>query len=322
MKCAICGKEAIYVRPYDNLTLCLPHFNNQMEKRVRTTITKYKLLGREDKIAVGLSGGKDSVALLHLLSKIEQDYPDTEIVAITIDEGIENYREEGLSLAKKHAQKLNLEHHIFSFEDDFGYSLDEIIDVLGERGKERAYGACSYCGILRRKLLNYGAKKIGATVLATGHNLEDEAETVLLNILRGDIIRLARIDPVPKKMNDSLIPRIKPFRLTPQAEIVLYCYINDLEYQEIPCPYAVEAYRGNIRDFVVNTQNEQPMLSYNIVGSHDKLLALLKDVKMEKSMKECACGDVTAGTQCKACWLKNKVEKIKSIKNETNENRV
>jgi uncharacterized protein (TIGR00269 family) len=309
MNCTFCGNEAVYVRPYDKTALCKPHFNEQVKKRVQKALTRYKMLKRSDRIAIGVSGGKDSIALLHILNKIEKDFPESELVAITIDEGIENYREEGLFFAKKHVKELELEHHIYSFKNDFGYDLDEILKILGERGKEREFGACSYCGILRRKILNKAAKDIGADVLVTAHNLEDEVETILLNIVRGDIQRLARLDPHPRKIHESLVPRVKPFRTTPQAEIVLYCVLNDLEYQEIPCPHAVEAYRGDVRDFVFKTQEKQPMLAYNVLRGQDKLLEIMKTTQPKGTLKSCeSCGEATAGKICKACWLKNQID--------------
>ena len=308
MNCTFCGKQAVYVRPYDKIALCKQHFNEQMRKRVQKTLTRYKMLKRSDRIAIGVSGGKDSIALLHILNKVEEDFPESELVAITIDEGIENYREEGLFFANKHVKELGLEHHIYSFENDFGYNLDEIIKILGERGKEREYGACSYCGILRRKVLNKAAKEIGADVLVTAHNLEDEVETILLNIIRGDIQRLARLDPHPRKIHETLVPRAKPFRSTPQAEIVLYCVLNELEYQELPCPHAVEAYRGDVREFVFKTQEKQPMLSFNILRGYDKLLEIMKMVPQKGKLGNCEnCGEATAGNFCKACWLKKQL---------------
>jgi uncharacterized protein (TIGR00269 family) len=285
-----------------------------MRKRVQKTITRYKLLGRKDRIAIGVSGGKDSIALLDIMTTIEKDFPESEIIAVIIDEGIENYRDEGLHFAKKHAERLNIDYHISSFEGDFGHNLDDIINILGERGKDREYGACSYCGILRRKILNKAAKEIEADILLTGHNLEDEAETILLNIIRGDIKRLVRLDPKPRKIHHSLVPRAKPFRTTPQAEIVMYCYLNDLEYQEIPCPYAVEAYRGEVREFIFKTQEKQPMLSFNIVRGLDNLLKIVADAPPSSKMQNCTiCGEATASGLCKGCWLKDKIKTIQGL---------
>ena len=272
------------------------------------------MLGRNDRIAIGVSGGKDSIALLDIMVKIEKDFPESQLIAIIIDEGIENYRDEGLHFAKMHAERLEIEHHIYSFKKDFGYDLDNVIDILGERGKGREFGACSYCGILRRKILNKAAKEIEADVLLTGHNLEDEAETILLNIIRGDIKRLARLDPKPRKIHHSLVPRTKPFRMTPQAEIVMYCYLNDLEYQEIPCPYAIEAYRGDVREFIFKTQEKQPMLSFNIVRGLDNFLKLISEAPSGSKMQDCnKCGEATAGELCKGCWLKDKIESIQDL---------
>lgn len=314
MKCTFCGNNAVYVRPYDKLALCIKHFNEQMVRRVQRTITKYKMFGRKDRIAIGVSGGKDSIALLDILHKIEKEFPESELIAITIDEGIAGYRDDGLKYAKIHAERLGVEHHIFSFKHDFGYELDEIISIL-DKEQQRDFGACTYCGILRRKILNFAANEVNADVLVTAHNLEDEAETILLNIIRGDIGRLLRLRPQPRKIHNSLVPRVKPFRLTPQAEIVMYCIVNDLPYQELPCPYAVEAYRGEVREFIFNTQTKQPMLSFNIVRGLDKLIKMVEQgVNDRSTIKECAiCREATTGDLCKACWLKQKIESVNDI---------
>ena len=161
-----------------------------MKKRVQKTLTRHKMLKRGDRIAIGVSGGKDSIALLHILNKIEKDFPESELIAITIDEGIENYREEGLLFAKKHVEELELEHHIYSFENDFGYGLDEILKILGERGKEREFGACSYCGILRRK--------IGALV---DLSIPSSGSLLLMRLL-GRIVRMEK--PTPNELRFAL----------------------------------------------------------------------------------------------------------------------
>ena len=102
---------------------------------------------------------------------------------------------------------------------------------------------------------------------------------------------------------------MKPFRSTPQAEIVMYCIINDLEYQEIQCPYSVEAYRGEVREFVFKTQEKQPMLSFNILRGQDKLLNLIEGVKTKGELKECEkCREATAGKICRSCWLRTQLD--------------
>ena len=138
-----------------------------------------------DRVAVAFSGGKDSTALLLLLSNLFPAGQDVQLVALTIDEGIAGYREATVQAAEHLARRLGIEHHCISFPELFGDSLDILL-------KGRETQACSICGILRRKALVVAAQRTGATKLATGHNLDDEAQSVLMNVFRGDLPRLIR----------------------------------------------------------------------------------------------------------------------------------
>ena len=98
MKCTKCGREAVYHAKYEGKFYCHKHFNEMVEVKVKQNIRKYGLIKRGDRIAVGVSGGKDSVVLLHILHKLSQKFP-FEVVAITIDEGIKGYRSESIEMA-------------------------------------------------------------------------------------------------------------------------------------------------------------------------------------------------------------------------------
>ncbi|MCK5265982.1 MAG: tRNA lysidine(34) synthetase TilS, partial [Candidatus Thorarchaeota archaeon] len=184
--CSKCGKPAIYLRRYTSEHLCSACLVKTTIDRVRKTINRHKMLNDSDRIAVGISGGKDSAVLLHILHNIESAYPNSEIIPVTIDEGIQGYRNEALESARELSRSLNLTLEVFSFEELLGYSLDEIV----RRRSSNSLGACSYCGVFRRRALNTAAENLEADVIATGHNLDDEAQTVLMNILRGDSARI------------------------------------------------------------------------------------------------------------------------------------
>ena len=190
VKCALCAKEAVYLRPYSGERFCRKCYIKSIERNVQRTISKYKMLKPNDKVAVAVSGGKDSLSLLHILSKIEEKFPESELIAITIDEGISNYRSEAIEIADENCIKLGIEHHVYSFKELYGYDLDEVVKAA-EAGGELT--PCSYCGILRRKALNLATKDTGATKLATAHNLDDEIQSMVMNLLRGDIYQISRI---------------------------------------------------------------------------------------------------------------------------------
>ena len=277
--CQKCAKNPAYVIPMENRPICLSHFNQHFFNRVRRTVQKYNMLQYGDRIAVGLSGGKDSVALLHVLSKLNKRHSSSELIAIIIDEGIEGYRNESLEIAVDHAKSLDIEYKILSFENQYGTGLDNMLDVLGDRNEGRAYSACGYCGVMRRQLLNRGAVSVDADVVATGHNLDDEAQTALMNLLRGDIKRLTRMHGTRQVVHDGLVPRIKPLRLTPEVEIVLYAIFNDLRYHETPCPHSVEALRGSVRDFLTHYHAKHPNVLMNLLYGAEKLTKLAEEAK-------------------------------------------
>ena len=146
--CTRCGRnEAVFRRSYSGENLCRRCFCKTIEDRVRKTISKYEMLGQKDNFMVAVSGGKDSVTLLHILAKIEKSFPDVVFCAGTVDEGIRDYRDEALKIAERNCRKLGVEHMVVSFKEMFGYNLDEIVELIRKREKN-GLSPCSYCGVL------------------------------------------------------------------------------------------------------------------------------------------------------------------------------
>jgi len=271
-----------------------------MEERVRTTISKYEMLRLDDKIMVAVSGGKDSVTLLHILTKIEKAFPKAEVCAVTVDEGIRGYRDEALKVAAKNCRKLGVEHVVVSFKEMYGYKLDEIVAMA--QGEELT--PCSYCGVLRRRALNVAAREADADKLATAHNLDDEVQTIILNIIHGDAPRIARVKPVLDEAHPRLIRRIKPLCEVPEREIALYAYMKKIEFQNIPCPYARTALRSDIRTMLNRIEEKHPGIKFTIFKSIEKIRPALEAAAKEAKIKDCKiCGEPTAGEICKPCQM-------------------
>ena len=167
------------------------------------------MLRFDDHLAVAVSGGKDSLALLYILAKLKKNRPKTILSAVTVDEGIVGYRNEALDIASALCRKLEVPHHVISFKELYGFSLDEIVIKAQKNGKNQLT-ACAYCGVLRRRAINIGARQVKATKVATGHTLDDEAQTVMMNILRGDIARLAKEKPLSDEVHPLFVQKIKP----------------------------------------------------------------------------------------------------------------
>jgi uncharacterized protein (TIGR00269 family) len=250
---------------------------------------------------IALSGGKDSVALAYILSRIERSY-DTDLFALTIDEGLSGYRKEGLEISRQVTKELGIEHHIITFKKVYGYSLEEICKFAEKKGL-RLLG-CTYCGILRRRLLNDTAIKMHATKVITGHNLDDEAQTILINILRGDISRLTRLGTKPTMLREGFIPRVKPLRYVPEREIAAYVYLKGYPLYEQECPYVRGSLRDEVRDILNRIEERHPGTKFAIVKGVDKISALLKEKTMESKIGHCNhCGAPSGREICRMCEI-------------------
>jgi len=302
--CTICKRnDAIFGRRYSGENLCGRCFSRTIEDRVRKTISKYKMLEQKDRFMVAVSGGKDSVTLLHILTKIEKAFPNVVFCAGTIDEGIKDYRDEALSIAKKNCQKLGVEHAVISFKELFGYELDEIVAILRKRDKNELT-PCSYCGVLRRKALNTLAREASVDKLVTAHSLDDETQTMLLNVVHGDPLRIARSKPVLDVIHPKFVQRVKPLCMVPEKEVVFYAYLKEIEFQCIDCPYAQTALRNDIRTMLNRMEHKHAGTLFTVFSSMEKLRPALEAYIKEVKLNDCKlCGEPTVSDLCRACEM-------------------
>ena len=301
--CTLCKrKEAVFMRPYSGEKLCGSCFCKSVESKVRGTLSKYEMFAPKDKIMVAISGGKDSVSLLHILTKIEKAFSGAALNAVTVDEGIKGYRDEALKVAMKNCQKLGVEHVVASFKQMYGYELDEIVNMIQKREKELT--PCSYCGVLRRRALNTAAREAGGDKLATAHNLDDETQTILLNIIRGDALRIARVKPVLTMVHPKLVQRAKPLCEVPEKEIAFYAYLRKIEFQGVPCPYAQTALRNDVRIMLNRMEEKHAGTKFAIFRSMERLRPALEATAEEAKLQNCKiCGEPTVGGLCKPCQM-------------------
>ncbi|MEM2913775.1 MAG: TIGR00269 family protein [Candidatus Bathyarchaeia archaeon] len=299
MNCDLCKRrEAFYRRIHEGLALCKICFKSNVEKKVKRTISKYRMFNPDDHIAVALSGGKDSLALLTILNKLEKKFPHSKITAITVDEGIEGYRDEAIKLAKECCSSLNVDHLTVSFKELFGVELDEIVKF-----KENL-SPCAYCGVLRRRAIDKAAKMIKATKIATAHNLDDEAQTALLNLFNGDIARMARTEPVLKDPEGKFLVRVKPLCEVMEKEIALYAYLKGIEFQSISCPYVTTSLRNDIRNMLNRLDERHPGVKYVVYHSAQKIRDSLKATLEKIELRNCRfCGEVTTNEVCGVCKM-------------------
>lgn len=175
--CMACGKERAAARRGPELkAYCKSCFCESLEEDVHRTIVREKLVLPGDKIALAVSGGKDSTALAHVMMNLDRRHHyGAEFVLLSIDEGIVGYRDESLETVKRNKVQYGLPLLIVSFKDLYGYTLDEIAVKTAEKN------TCTFCGVFRRHSFDKGAIELGCNKVATGHNADDAAETILMN---------------------------------------------------------------------------------------------------------------------------------------------
>lgn len=302
--CDVCKRrEAFFFRPYSGRKLCKRCFSESIEEKVRATVSKYKMLKFDDKIAVAVSGGKDSVSLLHILAKMERRRSKASVSAITIDEGIKGYRDEALKIAAENCRKLRVKHHVASFKQLFGCTLDEIVKKVRAENNDGTT-SCACCGVLRRKALNITARKIKATKLATAHTLDDEVQTMLLNIFHGDVLRIAKEKPVTDEVHPKFVQRIKPFCEIPEKETALYAYVKKVEFQSKPCPYASEALRNDVRLMLNRIEDKHAGMKFTIFKSIERIRPAIESIAREERLMACSeCGEPTTERICRTCQM-------------------
>lgn len=296
-----CGKKTVYFRAYNGESLCSECFSSSIVEKVKRTISKYGMLRYGDRVGVAVSGGKDSTSLLYVLSKIMKGH-GSELFALTIDEGIQGYREEAVRNAEKLAHDLSVPLLVSSYKEFFGFSLDEALKERDERGVKTT--SCAVCGPLRRRSIDLAAEKLGVNVVATAHNLDDVLQTFYINLYAGDTERIAWLDPQFRATTSEFkLRRIKPMIEIYEQELAFFAYLNNLPFQSESCPYMNEGIRTEIRLHLNDLEQKHPGIKYSTLKTVLEISAGLEvdDAKKKKVQRCESCGSVSTGPICSVC---------------------
>jgi uncharacterized protein (TIGR00269 family) len=305
--CSYCENKIVFHRRHSGEYLCPKCFEKNIEKIIAKTISKYRMLNPHDKIIVGLSGGKDSITLLYNLMIIQEKLYDPEpLIALSIDEGIKDYRNNSLEVAILFCKQHKIEHRIISFKEITEKTLDEIIEIKRNSLKYRY--ACNYCALLRRRLLNDGARELGGDVLALGHNLTDISETFVMNILFKRFHLIANqymMKNQDSEINKFFIKKIFPLMRIPEEEIFMYVNIKKLNYYSSHCPYREidPIIRKRVLDFIQTIKKESPEIEFNLLNGFLELSEILHNQGEKKNFNSCEnCGYPTVNKNfCSYC---------------------
>ncbi len=305
-KCDRCGeKEAFVYQPHTGRFLCRECFLEDVVMRIKNTIVRYRMITAADKVLLALSGGKDSFLLLDALTRI---HPTEKLIGLMVVEGVPGYsREDEIRRMKKYCRERGVKLFVARFKDVVGLSLAEIIEKTRE--KELDISPCTFCGGIRRKIINAVARHLGATRVATAHTLDDEVQTAVINFLRGDPDRLVRQHPAAPRLSEAFVQRVKPLREVYEWEVALYCYYMGFEFQEEECPFIVTrpTMRARIRKLLLDLEAEKPGAMMRMLS----MISMLSDIiareteRMPKLPLCSVCGEPTSYGRrlCRLCEL-------------------
>ena len=269
--CAQCNSSrALVIRPKNHQKLCKECFLDVFETEIHNTIINHSLFHKGERIAVGASGGKDSTVLASVLKTLNERYGyGLDITLLSIDEGIRDYRDDSLETVKRNALQYDMPLVIVGYDQLYGWTMDQIVAQVGKKNN------CTYCGVFRRQALDRGAAQLNIRHVVTGHNADDVAETVMMNLLRGDLPRLSRTTSIVTASAASDIKRSKPLKYAYEKEIVLYAHHKGLDYFSTECIYSPEAFRGSARTLIKNLERVRPSAILDIVRSGEDMTKLV-----------------------------------------------
>lgn len=277
--CVVCNvARALIVRPKNRQKLCKTCFITIFETEIHNTITCNSLFYNGERIAIGASGGKDSTVLASVMKTLNERYDyGLKLILLSIDEGIKGYRDDSLETVKRNAIQYDMPLEIIGYDELYGWTMDQVVAQTGKKGN------CTYCGVFRRQALDRGAARLGVKHVVTGHNADDTAESVLMNLLRGDLPRLARVTSIVTASTASEIKRSKPLKHAYEKEIVLYAHHKSLDYFTTECIYSPEAFRGSARTLIKDLERIRPSAILDLVRSGEDMARLVPDEVSRRS---------------------------------------
>jgi tRNA-5-methyluridine54 2-sulfurtransferase len=298
VKCRKCGDRAILELRRHNAAFCAPDFVEFFRNQVREAIRRYRMFERDEPVLVAVSGGKDSLALWDVL--IDDGYRTT---GLYLDLGIFDYSVESRAKCEAFATARGVPLLVRRVADEVGAPVPVIKQVTRRP-------PCSGCGLSKRYLMNRVALDEGLPVVATGHNLDDEAATLFGSVMHWRTEALPRQSPALPSTHPKLVRRVKPlFRLS-ERETAAYAFVRKIDYIVEECPFAVGATSIAHKETLNRMEDASPGAKHNFLfGFLDRARAAFEQVE-NVTLNECArCGQVTTGTLCAFCKLADQVKR-------------
>ena len=272
------------------------------EARVKRTIKEYGLCSKKDKIIVAMSGGKDSTTVAYLLKKLGYD-----VHAIHINLLMGKWSEENELDVRKFCHQYKIPLYIYDVRKEIGYAMCYVKSVLQNKAKLRQ---CTVCGIIRRWLINKKARELKADKIATGHNLDDEAQNVFMNFMHGNPSLGINLGPVTGSIKDKkFVARIKPLYFCKEKDVEIYSKSMNFPVLYKRCPCVVGALRHKIRKELDELEKKDINIKESLVLNYLEIQAKMRK-KIKGELIYCSvCGEPSRNEICKVCKMMSHIKK-------------
>jgi tRNA-5-methyluridine54 2-sulfurtransferase len=294
MKCRVCRAPAVIEVRRHNAAFCQDCFLGHCRNQVQRAIDEHHMTVPTERVLVAVSGGKDSLALWDILLGFGYQAD-----GLYIGLGIGGYSGPSGEYARRFASERGARLVEVDLPEDYGYDVRS-----GAAADHRV--PCSACGLSKRHIFDRSALDGGYDVVATGHNLDDEAAVLLGNVLRWDLAYLARQRPVLPGVNG--FPRkVKPLVRLGERETAAYCVLRGIDYQVEECPMSVGNKHLGYKDALNAIEERSPGTKaafYNSFLERGSQLVAHVGEEDREGLHPCAsCGAPTTGSVCAFCRL-------------------
>ncbi|NJE25329.1 TIGR00269 family protein [Thermococcus sp. MV5] len=293
MRCKFCGNKAYIKIHYPKMYLCVNHFIEYFERKVKRTIERYKLLKPAERILVVISGGKDSVVTAHILKKLGYN-----IECLHINLGIGEYSRKSEEYVKRQCELIDAPLHIVRVKEILGAGIGEV---------RTRRPTCSYCGLTKRYIFNKFAYDNGFNVIATGHNLDDEASFIFSNLMNWNTEYLAKQGPL--LLGEGVfVKKVKPLYELTEREVVAYALAVGIEYLIEECPHARGATTIEYKEILNQMEEKRPGTKISFVKGYLRKKSLFGQELEKAELRACeVCGMPAQGEKCSFCrfWRLN-----------------
>src|SRR5262245_15071748 len=295
MKCGRCRAPAVIDVRRHNAGYCRDCFVRHCREQVRRAIDQFDMIRPGERVLVAVSGGKDSLGLWQLLRDLEYDAHGLYLAL-----GIGEYSDESGGYARAFASERGLELHEVDLASDYGFDVEN-----GARVARRA--PCSACGLSKRHLFNDVAIRHGYDVLATGHNLDEEAGVLFGNVLRWETEFLGRQHPVLPAA-PGFVRKVKPLIRLSEREMAAYCVLTGIDYIVEECPMAAGnrhlGYKTALNDIEERSPGSKAAFVFGFLErAHGRFLDEVDDARAD--LHPCSeCGAPTPGDVCAFCRMR------------------